>query len=113
LIVGRIAVIVHVVRGTRVTACAEDRREADGCWEVANAMTNQQLKGMIQAALQAIPVGGPVGTLDELIAGLSKRGPSGSYHAGELARHRHDPQALSRELSLALDLLESHPELLG
>jgi hypothetical protein len=68
-------------------------------------MTNQQLK--------ATAVGGPAGTLDELIAGLSKRGPSGTYHAGELARHRHDPQALSREVSLALDLLESHPELLG
>lgn len=76
-------------------------------------MTNQQLKDTIQTALKTVPVGGPFGTLDELIAGLSKRGPSGTYHAGELARHRHDPQALSRELSIALNLLESHPELLG
>jgi hypothetical protein len=76
-------------------------------------MTNQQLKDTIQTALQALPVGGPAGTLDELIAGVSKRGPSGTYHAGELARHRHDPQALSRELSIVLNLLESHPELLG
>ena len=76
-------------------------------------MTNQQLKDTIQAALKTVPVGGPFGTLDELIAGLSKRGPSGTYHAGELARHRHDPQALSRELSIALNLLECHPELLG
>lgn len=76
-------------------------------------MTNQQLKDTIQAALQALPVGGPAGTLDEVIAGVSKRGPSGTYHAGELARHRHDPQALRRELSIVLTLLESHPELLG
>ena len=45
-------------------------------------MTNQQLKDTIQAALQALPVGGPAGTLDEVIAGVSKRGPSGTYHAG-------------------------------
>lgn len=76
-------------------------------------MTDQQLKATIQTALKTVPVGGPAGTLDELIAGLSRRGPGGTYHAGELARHRHDPQALSRELSMALDLLESHPELLG
>jgi hypothetical protein len=81
--------------------------------EAGKAMTNQQLKDTIQAALQALPVGGPAGTLDEVIAGVSKRGPSGTYHAGELARHRHDPQALSRELSIVLTLLESHPELLG
>jgi hypothetical protein len=83
------------------------------CAEAGKAMTNQQLKDTIQAALQALPVGGPAGTLDEVIAGVSKRGPSGTYLAGELARHRHDPQALSRELSMTLDLLESHPELLG
>jgi hypothetical protein len=83
------------------------------CAEAGKAMTNQQLKDTIQAALQALPVGGPAGTLDEVIAGVSKRGPSGTYHAGELARHRHDPQALSRELSIVLTLLESHPELLG
>jgi hypothetical protein len=64
------------------------------CSEADKAMTNQQLKATIQAALATVPVGGPGGTLDEL----------GTYHAGELARHRHDPQALSRE---------SHPELLG
>jgi hypothetical protein len=83
------------------------------CTEPGKAMTNQQLKDTIQAALQALPVGGLAGTLDEVIAGVSKRGPSGTYHAGELARHRHDPQALSRELSIVLTLLESHPELLG
>ena len=76
-------------------------------------MTNQQLKDKIQAALETVRAGGPAGTLDEIIAGLSHRGPAGTYHAGEMARHRHAPQALSRELSIALNLLENHPELLG
>jgi hypothetical protein len=49
-------------------------------------MTNQQLKDTIQGALRALPVGGRAGTLDELIVEVSKRGPSGTYHAGELAR---------------------------
>ena len=86
-----------------------------GCSEADKAMTmtNQQLKTTIQAALKTVPVGGSAGMLDELIVGLSKRGPGGTYHAEGLERHRHDPQALSRELSIALDLLESHPELLG
>lgn len=76
-------------------------------------MTNQQLKDKIQAALETVRAGGPVGTLDEIIAGLSHRGPAGTYHAGEMARYRHAPQALTRELSVALNLLENHPELLG
>jgi hypothetical protein len=46
-------------------------------------MTNQQLKDTIQAALEAVRTGGPAGKLDEIIAALSRRGPSGTYHAGE------------------------------
>jgi hypothetical protein len=61
-------------------------------------MTNQQLKDTIQGALRALPVGGRAGTLDELIVEVSKRGPSGTYHAGELARVwcvRRSPSPLS------------------
>jgi hypothetical protein len=76
-------------------------------------MTNQQLKDTIQAALEAVRADGPAEKLDEIIAALSRRGPSGTYHAGEMAGCRTDPQALSRELSIALNLLENHPELLG
>jgi hypothetical protein len=85
----------------------------DGAARRRVTMTNQQLKDKIQVALEAVRAGGPAGTLDEIIAGFSRRGPSGTYHAGEMAWHRHAPQALSRELSIALNLLEKHPELLG
>ena len=76
-------------------------------------MTNQQLKDKIQAALKVSRAGGPVGEIDEITAALSHRGPSGAYHAGEIAAYRNDPQGLSRELSIALNLLENHSELLG
>jgi len=76
-------------------------------------MTNQQLKDKIQAALEVSRTGGPAGGIDEITAALSHRGPSGAYHAGQVAAYRNDPQTLSRELSIALNLLENHPELLG
>jgi hypothetical protein len=76
-------------------------------------MTNQQLKDKIQAALEVSRAGGPAGEIDEITAALSHRGPSGDYHAGEIAAYRNDLQALSRHLSIALNLLENHPELLG
>lgn len=76
-------------------------------------MTNQQLKDKIQSALEAVRAGVSTGNLDEIIGWLSRRGPSGAYHAGEIAAYRNDHKALSRELSIALNLLENHPELLG
>jgi len=76
-------------------------------------MTNQQLKDKIQSALEAVRAGVSTGNLDEIIGWLSRRGRSGAYHAGEIAAYRNDHQALSRELSIALNLLENHPELLG
>jgi hypothetical protein len=48
-------------------------------------MTNQQLKDKIQAALEAVRTGGPAGNLGEIIAGLSRRSPSGAHHAAEIA----------------------------
>jgi len=76
-------------------------------------MTNQQLKDKIQAALEAVRAGVPAGDLGEIIAGLSHRGPSGAHLAAEIAGCGNDHQALSRELSIALNLVENHPELLG
>ena len=76
-------------------------------------MTDQELKDKIQAALEEVRAGGPAGKLDEIVAALSRRGPAGAYHAGEIAAYGNSPQVLGRELSIVLNLLENHPELLG
>src|ERR1700737_4576428 len=86
------------------------RRAGDGAAGRRVTMTNQQLKDKIQAALEVSRTGGPAGEIDEITAALSHRGPSGAHHAGQVAAYRTDPQTLSRELPIALNLLENHPE---
>jgi hypothetical protein len=76
------------------------------------AMTTRQLKDKVQAALTAVKDGRIAETLDEIIAELSGRGPSGAYHAEELLRCKADPGRLAAELTIVLDRLENHPELL-